>query len=57
MAKMCWLKTLDHLDNNSCVNIDATLGILCYEDIKSSGTLHVRASVPSKENKLISPQL
>ena len=48
MAKMCRLKTLDRLDNKNCVNIDVTLGTLCYEDIKSSGTLHVRASVPSK---------
>lgn len=53
MVKMCWIKTLGHLGNNNCVNIDAMVGTFCYEDIKSSGTLHVGASVPSKENKLI----
>ena len=57
MAKMCRLKTLDHLDNNNCVNMDAIFGTLCHEDVNSSATSHVGASVPSKENKLITPQL
>lgn len=54
---MCRLKTLDHLDNNNCVNMDAIFGTLCHEDVNSSATSHVGASVPSKENKLITPQL
>lgn len=55
--KMCWFQTLDHLDHCNCVNTDAMLGTLCGEVVKSSGTSHIGASVPSKENKLITPQL
>jgi hypothetical protein len=53
MAKMCWSKMSDHLDNDNCVDIDVILGTLCY----NSWALHVGTPVPFKENKLATPYL
>lgn len=50
-------RTSGHLDNNDCVDTDAIWGTLCCEDLKNPWISHVGASVPSKENKLITPHL